>query len=160
VGVQQQRGQQPLDPGRLGLQFGGGVAADGHIQPDPKQPPLPSGQPAGQLLGILAGRFDLGVAEAAAGGVEPLGGCQAGQLAAQPFGCDRGGQRVAVEGDVDGAGMVQQRFQPPRPDLAGVAGHRQRPVADAAGLQRGRGDLDGVGAGQPCRDRRGPPPAQ
>ena len=94
------------------------------------------------------------------GGVQPLGGFQAGQLAAQPLGRDHRRHRVEVQGDVDGAGMVQQRFQPARADLAGVAGHRQRPVQDATGLQRGRGDLDGVGAGQPRRDRRRPPPAR
>jgi hypothetical protein len=160
VGVQEHGRQQRLHPGGLVLELLQGWGVDGDVQPDPEQPPLPPGQAAGQRLGVGVGHLGMRVREAAVGGVQPAGGFQAGQLAAQPLGRHRRRDRQQMQGDIDGPRMIQQRFQPAGPNLPRVAGHGQRPIPDAPGLQGGRGDPDRLGAGQPSPDRGWPPPAQ
>ncbi|HEY7142869.1 MAG TPA: hypothetical protein VH637_01360, partial [Streptosporangiaceae bacterium] len=60
-----------------------------------------------------------GVVELAAAGAGAAPGFQPGALAAQPGGGDRGRDGLDVQGDVEAAGVGQQRFQPARGYLGG-----------------------------------------
>ena len=117
----------------------GGV--DGQVEAEAEQLALAAGEPVGQLAGITRGGFSVWVIElpAVRAGAAPR--FQAGPLAAQPVGCRGWGDWVDVQGDVEAAGVGQQRLQPAGGDVGGVPGDRQGRGVVVADPQVPGGDL-------------------
>ena len=145
LGVEQHRRAQRADPGALGLEVGFAAGVDSEVEADSEQALLASGQAGGQIAGVLGGYLDVGVGEAAFGGIGPTPRLQAGELAAQSVGRDVGGDRVDVHRHVEASGMGGERLQPPPGDLAGVADDGEAGAPAVPDPQRSGLDLDGVG---------------
>ena len=116
---------------------------------------LAAGEPVGQLAGVIGGGLGAGVIELAAAGARAAARFQPGTLAAQPRGGDRGRDRVDVQGDVEPAGVGDQRLQPARGDFGRVSGDGQgggvvlaNPHVPGGDLHSGRaGHVLGAGHG-------------
>ena len=142
-GDQQQRAGHRADRRDLlgEVVFGGGV--DGQVQAEAEQLALAAGEPVGEVAGVGRGGFGVRVVELAAVGAGAAPRFQPGPLAAQPGGGGRGrGDRLDVQGDVEAAGVGQQRLQPAGGDFGGVAGDREGRGVVAADPQVPGGDLD------------------
>ena len=138
-GDQQQRAGHRADrrdlPGEV--VFAGGV--DGEVQAEAEQLALAAGEPVRQVAGVARGGLGVRVIELAAVRAGAAPRFQPGPLPAQPVGCRGRGDRVDVQGDVEAAGVGQQRLQPPGGDFGGVPGDREGRgvvVADRAGAGR------------------------
>ena len=118
----------------------GGV--DGQVQAEAEQLPLAAGQPVRQVPGVPRGGLGVRVIELAAVRAGAAPRFQPGPLPAQPVRCRGRGDRVDVQGDVEAAGVGQQRLQPPGGDLSGVAGDREGRGVVVADPQVPGGDLD------------------
>ena len=129
---------------------------DGQVEAEAEQLALAAGEPVGQLAGVTRGGLGVWVVELAAvrGGAAPR--FQAGPLAAQPVGCRGRGDWVDVQGDVEAAGVGQQRLQPAGGDVGGVAGDRQGRGVVVADPQVPGGDLDVRRPGHQVRGGPGP----
>ena len=157
LGVEEHRGAHRPHPGALGVErlLAGGV--DGEVEADPEQLLLAPGQAGGQLPGVVGGHLDVGIDQAALGGVGPAARFEAGQLAAQPVGGDVGRDGLDVHGDVEAAGVGGERLEPAVADLAGVADDgeaartsRPRPAAMRAPTSTASGpNGDGGRTGRP-----------
>jgi len=151
--IHQQRGGQGADVLTRRVKLGAANGVDAQVQPDPEQLSLSAGEAFGQLAGIGCGGVKLGVCQPALASVGAAAGLQAGELAAQPVGRQPGRDRVNVDGDVELAGKGQQRLEPARSDLAGIADDGERSADPGADGQRPGADLHRIGAGQ-ARGRR------
>ncbi len=150
VAVEELRAEQGSDRLGLLLQRGQVVGPDRQVQTGPEQPALAAGELAGQVRGVVGGGFGLEVDQAALVGVQAAGGFEPGELAAQPLGGDRCGDRLDVDGDVEGAGGVEHRVEPAKPDLVGIAGHRQGAAPGLADSEPPRADLQRIRPEQPA----------
>ena len=146
-GDQQQRRGQGADRLDLGGELVLGAGVDGQVQAEAEQLALAPGQPVGQLAGVGGGGLGVRVVQPSPVGAVAAAGLQPGALAAQPGRGHRGGDRLDVQRDVEAARVAQQRLQPARADLGGVAGDGQGGGPVVAGPDVPRGDLDGGRAG-------------
>jgi hypothetical protein len=151
-GLQQQRFGQRPHRRNLGGQFlfRGGV--DGQVEPGAEQAAVAAGDPVGQVAGVVGGGFGVGIVQAALSGVVAAARFEPGALLAQLGGGHGGRDWLDVHGDVEPAGVAGQRFQPARPDLGRVAGHREGRGPPVPDPQMPGGDLD---TARPCHHVRG-----
>ena len=104
-----------------------------------------AGDPFGQVGGVGGGGLDHRVAEAALVGVEAAGGFQPGAVAFEHRRGELCGHRVDVDGDVDAAGVGQQRVEPGRADLGRVAADGEGGGVPVAGADVTRADFQAGG---------------
>ena len=126
---------------------------DGEVQAEAEQPALAAGEPVRQVPGICCGGFGVRVIELAVVRAGAAPRFQPGPLPAQPVSCRGRGDRVDVQGDVEAAGIRQERFQPAGGDFGGVAGDGEGRGVVVADPQVPGGDLDARRPGR--RVRRG-----
>ena len=152
LGVEKHRRAHRADSCALGLQLLFGAGVHGEVEADPEQLLLAPGQAGGEVAGVLGGDLDLGIAQASLGRVRSAPRFEAGQLAAQAFGGDVGGDGLDVDGDVEAAGVGGERLEPTARHLSRVARDGEAGAPTVSDPQRPRPDLEGVGA-----ERRGGP---
>ena len=141
-GDQQQRAGHRADRRDLLRQVVFAAGVDGQVQAEAEQLPLAAGEPVRQVPGVVCGGLGVRVVELAAVRAGAAPGFQPGPLAAQPVRRRGRGDRVDVQGDVEAAGVGQQRLQPAGGDLGRVAGDREGRGVVVADPQVPGGDLD------------------
>ena len=132
-------------------QRGVGVGVHGQVQPDAEQSGFAPGQPRREVVGVLGGGVGVRIREPGVLGAVAASGLQPGQAPPQP---GRGGDRVDrvdVQRHVHPPGVGQQRVQPGRADIVGVAHHRQHRDVGAVGAQVPAPDQDLRGCEHPAR---------
>ena len=140
-GDQQQRAGDRADRRDLLRQLVFAAGVDGEVQAEAEQLPLTAGQPVRQVPRVICGGFGVRVIELPAVRPGAAPGFQPGPLPAQPVRRRGRGDGVDVQGDVEAAGVRQQRLQPPGSDLGGVAGDREGRGVVVADPQVPGGDL-------------------
>ena len=125
LGVQEYRGggAAHLRDGIGEVVLGRGM--DGEIVPDPVQAGGAPGDPVGKFGGVLSGGVGDGITQPAVVGVQTPRGFQAGALASQPGGGQRGRQRLDVFDEVQAAGPGKQHLRPGQTHLRRVPGDGQ-----------------------------------
>ena len=151
AGVEQQARAQRADRGDLVGELGGAAGMDGEVEPDPEQPSLAARDPRGEVVGVLGGRLDVRVVQLAVLGGGAAAALELRELGAQPA---RGGDRVDgfdVHGDVDAAGVGEQRVEPAGVHLTGEPDDGQgRGVLALTDLQVPGADDERVGHESGC----------